>query len=255
MRPHSRRDTCSCGALSLCDGGGNPCQFPHHRHCCVDATSLARRLVSVWLAQQLGASATDADRQQDAQQDVSVPADPVCSHVIPIRAALDAAALWLTQQVDVCRGHTSRKEHNFHTEATTPQHDWPHNIVRPLTFSLVFNETNMPDEDIFQLRVSNWRKFYEFGLSDLLSITDRCSALSLDTGCHSLSQRACNDAGLAAVVTVVGCLWCLRWWRQCLATSCCTHCWQRPGSRSLCDQARSACTAQASDERRTSAAV
>ena len=46
--------------------------------------------------------------------------------------------------------------------------------MRPLTFSLVFNDTNMPDEDIFQLRVTNWRKFYEFGLSDLLSITDRC---------------------------------------------------------------------------------
>ena len=82
-------------------------------------------------------------------------------------------ALCVTLQLHICRGHTSGKEHNFRTEATTPEHDWPHNIVRPLTFSLVFNETNMPDEDVFQLRVANWRKFYEFGLSDLLSITDR----------------------------------------------------------------------------------
>ena len=55
-----------------------------------------------------------------------------------------------------------------------PDHDKPDNIVRPLTFSLAFD--GEPTEDVFQLRVSGWRKYVVIALSDMLAVTDALAA-------------------------------------------------------------------------------
>ena len=56
-----------------------------------------------------------------------------------------------------------------------PDHDKPDNIVRPLTFSLAF-EAEAPRVDVFELRVSGWRKYVVIALRDMLAVTDELAA-------------------------------------------------------------------------------
>ena len=59
-------------------------------------------------------------------------------------------------------------------QEVVPDHDKPDNIVRPLTFSLEFGAE--PEEDVFQLRISGWRKYVVVALSDMLAVTDALAA-------------------------------------------------------------------------------
>ena len=56
-------------------------------------------------------------------------------------------------------------------QEVVPDHDKPDNIVRPLTFSLAFSG-EAPRVDVFELRVSGWRKYIVVALSDMLAVTD-----------------------------------------------------------------------------------
>ena len=59
-------------------------------------------------------------------------------------------------------------------QEVVPDHDKPDNIVRPLTFSLAFDEP--PRADVFELRVGGWRKYVVIALSDMLAVTDALAA-------------------------------------------------------------------------------
>jgi len=65
-------------------------------------------------------------------------------------------------------------ESSITVQEEVPDHDKPDNIVRPLTFSLAFDEP--PRADVFELRVGGWRKYVVVALSDMLAVTDALAA-------------------------------------------------------------------------------